>query len=406
MLSARAYSFRQKSRLAISLSWVAGYTNVITFLFCGGIVVSHTTGNITHLGEGVGHREWAATAYFAFLFFAFFLGAVASAWMTELARRRSARSKYILPIAVEVLLLGMVAIGLNTHLSDDLHWSHVLNTGQGLLTLYWMTGVASMAMGLQNATITRVSGAVIRTTHLTGVTTDLGIELVQLGYWWYDKLSNRGANRLWRTLALARRHAGTERLALLASVIGSFLFGAVLGTGMYHWKPTAALLLPIAFLLFMIYKDWRTPIADVKELDLLADPELAAFGLVKSLLPPELGIYRLSHHRRDKAHEAPDFTHWAERVPRHWRVIVLALSPLTRLTANSFIDLASVVEKLHQQHRELILSSLTPSQYRAMSQSDLLSVLDSDNICPDMEFAIARAIGLIESMKAKTPAGS
>ncbi len=34
-------------------------------------------------------------------------------------------------------------------------------------------------MGLQNATITKISGAVIRTTHLTGVTTDLGIETVQ-----------------------------------------------------------------------------------------------------------------------------------------------------------------------------------------------------------------------------------
>ena len=402
MLSARAYSFRQKSRLAISLSWVAGYTNVITFLLCGGVVVSHTTGNITHLGEGVGHGEWAATWYFAFLFVAFFLGAAASAWLTELARRRSARSKYIVPIAIEALLLGLLAIGLNTHVNDDLNWTRALSTGH-VFTLYWMTGVASMAMGLQNATITRVSGAVIRTTHLTGVTTDLGIEIVQLLYWWYDKLSTRGANRLRRTLALSSRHAGAQRAALLASIIGSFLLGAVLGTWMYHWRTTVALLLPIAFLLFMIYKDWRTPIADVKELDLLADPELAAFGLVKSLLPPELGIYRLSHHRRDKAHEAPDFTAWAERLPRHWRVIVLALSPMTRLTTNSFADLAAVVEKLHQQHRDLILCSPTANQYRAMAKSDLPNVLDSENICPDMEFAIAKAIGLIESMK-HTPA--
>ena len=41
MLSASAYSFRQKSRLAISLSWVAGYTNVILVILCG-VVVAHT----------------------------------------------------------------------------------------------------------------------------------------------------------------------------------------------------------------------------------------------------------------------------------------------------------------------------------------------------------------------------
>ena len=33
MLSSRAYSVRQKSRLAVSLSWIGGYTNVVAFLF-------------------------------------------------------------------------------------------------------------------------------------------------------------------------------------------------------------------------------------------------------------------------------------------------------------------------------------------------------------------------------------
>ena len=54
MLSASAYSFRQKSRLAISLSWIAGYTNVIAFLMCGGVVVAHVTGNVTHFGKAAG----------------------------------------------------------------------------------------------------------------------------------------------------------------------------------------------------------------------------------------------------------------------------------------------------------------------------------------------------------------
>ena len=56
MLSASAYSFRQKSRLAISLSWVAGYTNVITFIACA-VVISHATGNVTHFGKAVADRK-------------------------------------------------------------------------------------------------------------------------------------------------------------------------------------------------------------------------------------------------------------------------------------------------------------------------------------------------------------
>src|SRR4051794_1785432 len=112
MLSASAYSFRQKSRLAISLSWVAGYTNVVAFLMCGHIVVSHVTGNVTHFGESAAevilhpnHGPWRDVAFFGFLAATFFFGAITSAVMTEGARRRGLRSKYILPMAVEAALL-------------------------------------------------------------------------------------------------------------------------------------------------------------------------------------------------------------------------------------------------------------------------------------------------------------
>ena len=50
MLSARAYSFHQKSKLAISLSWIGGYANVVTLLTCGW-VASHMTGPTTWFGR-------------------------------------------------------------------------------------------------------------------------------------------------------------------------------------------------------------------------------------------------------------------------------------------------------------------------------------------------------------------
>jgi hypothetical protein len=43
MLSARAYSFRMKSRLAISLGWIGGYTNVVSLVILG-VMSSHVTG--------------------------------------------------------------------------------------------------------------------------------------------------------------------------------------------------------------------------------------------------------------------------------------------------------------------------------------------------------------------------
>src|SRR3954465_5854073 len=158
MLSAGAYSFRQKSRLAISLSWIAGYTNVIAFVMLGSIVVSHVTGNVTHFGLAVGEAfeqqpgAWGQVLFFGHLVFWFFVGAVSSAIMTEGAKRRGLRSKYMLPMAVEALLLTALGVGVAMHMSGRMAAGHSIHH-------YWMSVVASMAMGLQNATITRISGA-------------------------------------------------------------------------------------------------------------------------------------------------------------------------------------------------------------------------------------------------------
>src|SRR5882724_7081665 len=109
MLSARAYSFRQKSRLAISLSWIGGYNNVVAFLVYGA-VASHVTGNVTHLGRFFAERNYAETLFMGFMWVTFFAGAVTSAVLTELARRRGVASKYIPPMAVEAGLLLLLAL--------------------------------------------------------------------------------------------------------------------------------------------------------------------------------------------------------------------------------------------------------------------------------------------------------
>src|SRR3954470_1120855 len=112
MLSARAYSFRQKSKLAISLSWIGGYTNVVLFIVCGAFS-SHMTGNATQLGRAIGTVNTLEIVHFGLLIICFWLGAVASAFMTESAQRRGASSKYVLPMAAEGLLLSVLAVMVN-----------------------------------------------------------------------------------------------------------------------------------------------------------------------------------------------------------------------------------------------------------------------------------------------------
>src|SRR2546423_10233118 len=114
MLSARAYSFKQKSRLAISLSWIGGYTNVVVFLATGAFI-AHASGSATQFGRFIGEGNFERAGFFGFLIVSFTFGAALSACMTECARRRGWRSKYILPIGLEALLLALLSLHLKFH---------------------------------------------------------------------------------------------------------------------------------------------------------------------------------------------------------------------------------------------------------------------------------------------------
>jgi uncharacterized membrane protein YoaK (UPF0700 family) len=94
-------------------------------------------------------------------------------------------------------------------------------------------------MGLQNAIVTKISGAVIRTTHLTGMVTDVGIKLGRILY-----------GHLSGTPPLA--NVDMRKLSLLASLIGLFFCGGVIGAlgfrhvGFLFTVPLAIVLLVLA----------------------------------------------------------------------------------------------------------------------------------------------------------------
>ncbi len=396
MLSAQAYSFRLKSRLAISLSWVSGYTNVIV-LTAAGETVSHQTGNTTHFGNSVGDvlmgrpGAVAEAVFFGFMISCFFLGAVSSGFMTEGARRAGRSSKYIIPMTVEAILLSMLLLSL-------LRYPHLsIGTASDRAALFCVTGIAAFAMGLQNATITRISGAVVRTTHLTGVVTDLGLELVQLWHWWRDKARAENADRYRRLWQVSRRHPTVLRVALLASIFGSFLFGATAGTMLFIKLGPPALLGPVLFLTGMVLREFFTPIADVREIDPTKDSDLGVMrGQLQSLLPADVGIFRLAHHRAGRRHHAPDFGSWVDRIPRRWRVVILVISPLTQFDTDSAASLLAAVQELKSHDRTLVVSGMNRVQFKTLVDCGLTKVIDLENFVPDLEFAIARGINLAQ----------
>ena len=108
--------------------------------------------------------------------------------------------------------------------------------------------VLCFIMGLQNAMVTKISQAEVRTTHMTGVITDLGIELGKLLY------VNRHPD-------MQPVRADRERLRVHAQLVISFLVGGIAGAlGFKHLGYISTVPLAITLLLLVMrpaLDDWK-----------------------------------------------------------------------------------------------------------------------------------------------------
>jgi uncharacterized membrane protein YoaK (UPF0700 family) len=376
MFIAQAHSYYQQARLAVTLAWIAGYTNILTILVCGH-VTSHVSGTTSDLGRAVVEARWETVAFLLFLLSSFFIGAGVSGFAAELGKRRGWESIYVLPIAIEAALLALFAIALEFFSTEDLTRHEIVLA---------LLGIASMAMGLQNATITRISSGVVRTTHVTGVLTDLGLEAVQFLWFLKDERRTLARGRAIDAARLVYRHATSQHLMVLGAVVGSFALGAGLGTVAFLYGTRWAMFPPVFFLLWIIYQDVSRPIAEIEESELVGeDSDLG--------LPPEMFVYRVrkDHARAGKIHRMPNLLVWADLLPPHAKVVILDLDEVTQLDENSAIELRAAVQKFDDQNRYLIISGVTPDQFAQLNDA-AGGGLDPMSACSDLELAIARGL--------------
>jgi uncharacterized membrane protein YoaK (UPF0700 family) len=385
MFLAQAHSFTQQARLAITLAWVAGCTNIISVLALG-TVTSHVTGVTSQLGLDVATGQWSKALFLAVVLLSFFLGASLSGTCTELGRRRGWPSIYVLPIMLQTFALATFAFGL------ELYGSSVsANPG----AVYWLTTVAAAAMGLQNATITRISSGVVRTTHVTGVVTDLGLELVQFLLWLWDRRQDAGPDRMRAVLHSVRHHPTPKRLALLASIFGSFALGAAFGAVMYGSYPRWAMFAPVLLLLWIIRADVKEPIAELELSDLVS----ADSGLD---LPEIMSIYHLRRKDGKKATQLPDLMSWTDRLPATVKVVVLDLGLDARFDEQALLELRAAIHRMRLTGRRLILGGISNEmlpRLRAVMGRDI----GPDDFCQDFDIAVAHAMNVAEAMAAGPP---
>lgn len=196
------------------LALIAGSVNAIGLLGFKHQAVSHLTGTSTLLGEELVRGDWGTCIHLLFILVSFILGAAASGIIVQNSALKLGR-RYGVALLLEagLLLAAMITLNAGSTLGHFL---------------------ASAACGLQNAMASTYSGAVIRTTHVSGLFTDLGVML---------------GTRL-RGVDIDRR-----RVKLYLLLIAGFIAGSALGTFGYEQLMFSALLIPsgIAFMLAATY---------------------------------------------------------------------------------------------------------------------------------------------------------
>jgi uncharacterized membrane protein YoaK (UPF0700 family) len=228
-------SDRQNRIVAGYLAFVGGFVNSTGFVLIGSFT-SHVTGNVGRLANDLAYRQYGAAWTALPMIVAFFAGAfVASMALESNLFGRTANGYAVALLGESTLLLFFTVLSDVTRLSPGAH-PRAADAEAAILCA---------AMGMQNSLVTRLSGAVVRTTHLTGVVTDLGIESARWFRWWRGTLSQV----LGMKLAFGRNppeRPSALKVVLLGTIAFAFTAGAVAGALVVVRLRHAAMLLPSA----------------------------------------------------------------------------------------------------------------------------------------------------------------
>ena len=188
---------------AWGLAFVAGFVNVVGLLGFEHQAVTHLTGTTSLLAAALASLDPKASLHFAAIIGSFLAGTVLSGFLIQDSTLQLGR-RYGVALLIESVLLGAAV---------------PLMSRSSMMGIY----SAACACGLQNAMVSTYSGAVVRTSHLSGMFTDLGIFL----------------GHYLRGLPVDMR-----RLRLCFLIITGFLCGGIAGAAAFRELSYAALFIP------------------------------------------------------------------------------------------------------------------------------------------------------------------
>ncbi len=219
----KSRTYTHNLRLAAMLSFVAGMVN-ISGVMALNVLTTNITGHFAYFSEEIVLQKYSFALVSLLYILAFLLGAFVSNLLIEILNRKSRLFAYIVPMSVEILFLLIIAL-----------------SGIAYLDVRMIACMLLFAMGLQNALVTKVSNSLVRTTHLTGLFTDLGIELSQLIFHRSNKLNFKKL---------------VQSINLKLTIIFCFFAGCLLGGVLYSKLLLHTLLLAVFVLVVALFYDY------------------------------------------------------------------------------------------------------------------------------------------------------
>ena len=217
-------TYKHNMLLAALLSANAGLINVTGVLSIG-ILTTNVTGHFAFFAEELTQGQYKLALDFLLFILSFLFGSFFSSLLTEFFEQKGKRSSHALPISIEIIILFFM--GTYLYYTDE------------VISSTFIASILLFAMGMQNSLVTQISESTVRTTHLTGLFTDLGIELSQLFF--HSSLPDK--NKLFKSIKL--------RL----TIILFFLIGGVAGGYLFNYIKEATLILAAIILLFALLFD-------------------------------------------------------------------------------------------------------------------------------------------------------
>ncbi|TYB77217.1 YoaK family protein [Bizionia myxarmorum] len=197
----KSRTLKHNLRIATVLSFVAGVVNVTGFLAFSQLT-TNVTGHFALFITDVANFEfWSGTIFLLYIV-SFLFGSFASSFLIEQYKANKKLNVFVIPALIECLILIGIAL-----------FSNIFQIDYPNLIICLLLFI----MGMQNSFVTKISNTIVRTTHLTGLFTDLGIELSQLLFPETHK----------------NRRQIKETIKLRVYIICFFFFGGIIGGFLY-----------------------------------------------------------------------------------------------------------------------------------------------------------------------------